>query len=158
VAPLPVLFLCDMKAWLLCLLLIHLDLTLLRAQSPSSDQNKAKAALHSQVSQIGKDCPDARSTADENSCISIVEQQTRTDFAAFYGSLHSLLQPSPDAMGRLDSSQEAWEHYAQKACDDIASFYQRAAIGPSSIAICRIQLTRSRMRDLDVLYYTTLHL
>jgi hypothetical protein len=51
-----------------------------------------------------------------------------------------------------------WEHYAQKACDAIDSFHPGATIGQSAIAICRIQLTRSRMQDLDVLYYTTLHL
>jgi uncharacterized protein YecT (DUF1311 family) len=147
-----------MKGCLLCLLLVHLDLTLLRAQSASSDQNKAKAALHSQVSQIGKDCPDAKTTAEGNSCFSMVEQQTRTDFAAFYGSLHSLLQQSPDAMAQLDSSQEEWEHYAQKACDAIDSLYHVGTIRLSAVATCRIQLTRSRMLDLDVLYYTTLHL
>ncbi|HEY3823960.1 MAG TPA: lysozyme inhibitor LprI family protein [Bryobacteraceae bacterium] len=129
-----------------------------RAQSRTSDQTKTKAALHSQVSRIGKDCPNAKTTAEENSCISIVEQQTRTDFA-FYGSLHSLLQRSPDdAMSQLDSSQEEWKHYAQKACDAIDSFYRGATIRPSAVTTCRIQLTRSRMRDLDVLYYTTLHL
>ncbi|HEX4133005.1 MAG TPA: lysozyme inhibitor LprI family protein [Bryobacteraceae bacterium] len=148
-----------MKGCLLCFLLVHLDLTLSRAQSPTSDQNKAQAALHSQVSRIGKDCPDAKTTAEENSCISIVEQQTRTDFAAFYGSLHSLLQRSPDdAVSQLDSPQEEWEHYAQKACDAVDSFYRGATIRPSGVTTCRIQLTRSRMRDLDVLYYTTLHL
>jgi len=147
-----------MKGCLWCLLLLHLDLTLLPAQSPSSEQNKAKAALHSQVSQIGKDCPDAKTTAEENNCISVVEQQTRTDFAAFYGSLRSLLQRSPDAMGQLDSSQEAWEHYAQKACEAVDSFYHDGTIRLSAVATCRIQLRRSRMQDLDVLYYTTLHL
>jgi len=146
----------DMKGCLFCLLLVHLNLALLQAQSPSSDQNKAKAALRSQVSQIGKDCPDAKTTIEGNSCYSMVEQQTRTDFAAFYGSLHSLLQGSP-AIGQLDSSQEEWEHYAQKACDAIDSFYHDGTIRLSAVLICRIQLRRSRMQDLDVLYSAPLH-
>jgi uncharacterized protein YecT (DUF1311 family) len=157
VAPVLGAILLDMKGCLLCLLLVHQDLTLLQAQSPSADQNKAKAALHSQVSQIGKDCLDAKTTAEGNNCYSLVEQQTRTDFVAFYGSLHSLLQGSP-AIGQLDSSQEEWEHYAQKACDAIDSFYHDGTIRQSAVLICRIQLRRSRMQDLDALYYTSLHL
>jgi uncharacterized protein YecT (DUF1311 family) len=147
-----------MKGCLLCLCLIHLDLNLMRAQSPSSDQSKAQAALHSQVSQIGKDCPNAKTTMAENNCISMVEQQTKTDFTTFYGSLRSLLQQSADATSQLDSSQEEWEHYAQTACNAVDSFHRGGTIGPSAVAICRIQLTRSRMQDLDVLYYTALHL
>ncbi len=87
----------------------------------------------------------------------MVEQQTRTDFAAFYQSLHSLLQPSGEAISQLDSSQELWEHYAQKACEAVDSFYHDGTIRFSEVAKCRIQLTRSRMQDLDVLYFTVLH-
>jgi len=145
------------KACLLCLLFIHLDLTLLRAQTPFSYQNQAKAALRSQVSKIGKDCPNTRSTANENICIGRVELETKADFATYYGSLRSLLQASPDAVSQLEKSQEEWERYVQKACDAIESFYRGGTIRPSAVVSCRIQLTRSRMQDLDVLYYTTLH-
>jgi len=143
--------------WRLFLFLLQLELGPLQAQSPSSNQSKAKVALHSQVSQIGNDCPSAKATMEENSCISMAGQQTKRDFATFYGSLRSLLRQSPEAGGQLDSSQEDWEHYAQKACDAIDSFFRRGTIRPSAVAACRIQLTRSRMQDLDALYFTTLH-
>jgi uncharacterized protein YecT (DUF1311 family) len=143
--------------WCLFLLLSHLELRPLQAQSPSSDQSKAKVALRSQVSQIGNDCPNAKTTMEENSCISMAEQQTKRDFATFYGSLRSLLRQSAEAGDQLNSSQEYWEHYAQKACEAIDSVSRRGTIHPSAVAACRIQLTRSRMQDLDALYNTTLH-
>jgi len=146
----------------LCLLLFLLNLCPLPAQSPSSDQRKAAAALHSQVSQIGKDCPNAKNTMEENSCIATVEQQTKSDFAIFYGSLRSALlqsrsrQPG-DATGQLDGSQQEWERYEQKTCDAIDSLYRGGTIRTSAVTSCRIQLTRSRMQDLDALYYMPLH-
>jgi uncharacterized protein YecT (DUF1311 family) len=143
--------------WFLCSLLFHLELRTLPAQSPQSDQSKAQAALHSQVSQIGKDCPNAKNTVEENSCIATVLQQTNSDFAVYYGRLRSLLRQSGEAAQQLDESQEEWEHYAQKACDAIDSFYREGTIRTSAVASCRIQLRRSRMRDLDALYYMPLH-
>jgi len=143
--------------WFLCLLLLHLELRTLPAQSPQSDQTKAQAALHSQVSQIGKDCPGAKNTVEENICIATVEQQTKSDFAVFYGSLRSLLRQTAEAKEQLDSSQEEWEHYAQRACDAVDSFYKGGTIRTSAVASCRIQLRRSRMQDLDALYYMPLH-
>jgi uncharacterized protein YecT (DUF1311 family) len=141
----------------LFLLLFLLDLSQLPAQQPASDQRKAAEALHAQVSQIGKDCPNAKNTMEENSCISTVGQQTRNDFGIFYGSLRSLVSKSADAVAQLDSSQQEWERYEQKACDAIDSFYRGGTIRTSAVASCGIQLTRSRMQDLDALYYMPLH-
>jgi len=78
--------------WRLFLFLLQLELGPLQAQSPSSNQSKAKVALHSQVSQIGNDCPSAKATMEENSCISMAgnkqnatSQPSTEVFAHCYG-------------------------------------------------------------------------
>jgi uncharacterized protein YecT (DUF1311 family) len=128
-----------------------------RAQLPDSYQKNAQTALQSQVSQIGKDCPDAKTTIEENGCIGGVGKKTKADFEAFYASLRALLSQKADAVSQLADSQDQWERYAQKACNAIDSFSQGGTIRFSAGEKCRIQLTRSRMQDLNALYNTTLH-
>lgn len=127
------------------------------APSTSTDQSKARTALAFQVSQIGKDCPDAKTTVDANRCLMTVEQKAGMDFADFLGSLRSLLQKDKEAIRQLDASQAQWARYIQTACDAIDDFYRDGTIRQAAVFRCRIQLTRSRMRDLNALYYTTLN-
>jgi len=68
------------------------------------------------------------------------------------------LSQNAEAAGQLDSSQQQWELYTQKACDAIDSFSRGGTIRFSAVEKCRIQLTRSRMQDLNALYNTALHL
>ena len=148
----------NMKCGLICTALVLLQAMLaLRAQSPVPDQKKAQAVLHFEVSQIGKDCSDAKTTVEENSCIVTIEQKTRDDFASFYGSLRSLLQEDTTAVSQLQASQEQWEQYVQKACDAIDHFFRNGTIRLSAVTGCKIRLTRSRMQDLNALYYATLN-
>ena len=130
----------------------------LSGQQPASYQKKAAAALQFEVDQIGKDCPDAKTTLEQNSCMAGVEQKATADFQAFYESLRSLLGPNSEAVKQLDSSQAQWEKYSKQACDAIDTFYRDGSIRISAVMGCQIQLRRSRMQDLDVLYNTTLHL
>jgi uncharacterized protein YecT (DUF1311 family) len=139
-----------------CILFAFLLLPV-RAQLPDSYQKNAQAALQSQVSQIGKDCPDAKTTVEENGCIVTVGKKTAADFEAFYGSLRALLSQNADAVSQLGVSQAGWERYAQMACNAIDSLSQGGTIRFSAVERCRIQLTRSRMQDLNALYGTTLH-
>jgi uncharacterized protein YecT (DUF1311 family) len=128
-----------------------------QAQLPDSYRKNAQAALQSQVSQIGKDCPDAKTTIEENPCILAVGKKTKADFETFYESLRALLGQNGDAVSQLAGSQDQWERYAQKACNAIDSFFQGGTLRFSAGERCRIQLTRSRMQDLNALYDTTLH-
>jgi|SRR5450432_777419 uncharacterized protein YecT (DUF1311 family) len=149
----------SMKAAQACTALFLLQvLCPVRAQSQVADQRKAQTALHFQVSQIGKDCPDPKTTVEENGCVGKVEQKTKDDLASFLAGLRSLLQGDAGAVDRLDASQEQWQHYMQKACEAIDYFFRDGTIRSSAVTRCRIQLTRSRMQDLDVLYNSTLHL
>lgn len=135
----------------------HFFIFLLLAFQTQSYQSKAHDALQSQVGQIGKDCPTAKTTLEENSCIAEVGQKTKADFDTFYENLRALLSQKSDAVSQLDSSQQDWERYAQKACNAVDSFSSGGTIRFSAVERCRIQLTRSRMQDLDALYETVLH-
>ncbi len=129
----------------------------IQAQLPASYQKSAQTALQSQVSQIGKDCPDAKTTIEENACILAVGKKTKADFEVFYASLRALLSQNADAVSQLAGSQDQWERYAQKACNAIDSFSQGGTVRFSAVERCQIQLTRSRLQDLNALYETTLH-
>ena len=78
-------------------------------------------------------------------------------FRPFYDSLRNLLSADPAAAQQLDSSQAAWEQYSKSACGAVDTFYRSGTIRASAVTSCHIQLMRSRMRDLDALYNTTLH-
>jgi uncharacterized protein YecT (DUF1311 family) len=149
-------YLSDMKCCLWSVLL--LAQVQLRAQLAASYQDKAQAALQSQVSQIGSDCPNAKTTVEANACMLAAGRKTKSDFETFYASLRSLLSQNAEAVGQLDGSQQQWELYAQKACEAIDSFSRGGTIRFSAVEKCRIQLTRSRMQDLNALYNTVLHL
>ena len=129
----------------------------LSAQDRVSDQKKAQTALQDEVKQIGKDCPNTETTIEINSCIAEVERKTKLHFEAFYESLRSLLVLGSEAANQLDSSQAQWEKYRKQACDAIDSFYSGGTIRLSAATSCEIQLMRSRMQDLDVLYSSVLH-
>ncbi|MGA8598340.1 MAG: lysozyme inhibitor LprI family protein [Bryobacteraceae bacterium] len=130
----------------------------LSGQDPGSYQKKAEAALRFEVARIGKDCPAARTTIEENNCIVGVEQQTRENFQVFYDSLRLLLGPKSEAAIQLDNSQSQWEKYSKEACDAVDSLYRRGSIRLSAVETCKVPLMRSRMQDLNALYITTLHL
>ncbi len=128
-----------------------------RGQDPVSHQKRAAAALRYELVQMGNDCNQAKNTVEINSCLSAVAKKTQDNFHAFYESLRSLLSLRPEAVRRIDSSQDLWEKYSNSACDAIDTFYRDGSIRVSAVIGCHIQLTRSRMQDLDALYNTTLH-
>jgi uncharacterized protein YecT (DUF1311 family) len=133
-------------------------LSLLRGQDSDSYQRRAATALQFETAQMGKDCGEAKTTPEINSCMFGVEEKTNTNFNTFYEALRSLLTPDSDAARQLDSSQELWAKYSASACDAIDAFYRSGSIRVSAVTGCRIQLTRSRMQDLNALYYISLHL
>jgi uncharacterized protein YecT (DUF1311 family) len=129
----------------------------LAGQSPAASQQAAQAALQFEQSQIGHDCPEAVTTVDINACIAEVEAKTKGNVAAFVSALRSLLKAEAEAVNRLDRSQELWERYARMQCEAIDDFFRTGTIRFSAATGCRIELARSRMRDLDNIYYVTLH-
>lgn len=135
----------------------------LRAQTPLpyqqivQYQKTAQTALQSQASQEGKDCPNAASMYDVNTCMRRVADQTNRDFDLFYQSLLSIISSNQDSADRLKKAEDQWMQYRQLTCDAIFDFYKPGTIAPSAQMQCEVQLTRSRMRDLEAIYHTPLH-
>ena len=130
----------------------------LSAQAPQQYQKAAQAALQAQMSQAGRDCLDPRTTADENNCIAKSATMAQHDFDVFYDNLLSLLGGCESAnRQKLTEAQDQWELYRNKTCEAIDYLYRGGSIQPSAVTRCRIELLRSRMRDLDTIYHTVLH-
>jgi uncharacterized protein YecT (DUF1311 family) len=140
-----------------CFALLTLSLAVAFAQSPETAQKKAQTALDYQVKQIGKDCPNANSTLDSNICLAAVLKRTETDFATFFATLTSLLDGGSADSKQLRTAQDYWKRYAKASCEAIDAFYHDGTIHTSAELGCEIQLKRSRMQDLNALYYDTLH-
>jgi uncharacterized protein YecT (DUF1311 family) len=128
------------------------------AQGPAQLQAAARAALQSQMSQEGKDCPDARTQYDQNTCIGQVLAATNHDFEIFYQNLLFQLAPNPSNQENLKRAQKQWEAYREDTCNAIDELYKGGTIRSSAVTGCEVQLTRSRMRDLNNIYATVLHL
>ena len=138
-------------------LLLALTLCQLRGEDPASYQKVAAKAFQFEISQIRRDCPNADTTFEENICLGSVDETTQRNFRTFYSSLRNLLNPASDAVQQLDSSQAKWEKYSTSACHAVYAVYRDGTIRNAKAVGCRIQLTRSRMQDLDALYDTVLH-
>jgi uncharacterized protein YecT (DUF1311 family) len=128
------------------------------SQSPQQRQDTARAALQTEMVQEGRDCPDTKSQSALNICIEQVRDANDRDFAVFYGNLFSLLARDPANQKGLQTAEEQWLSYRTQSCAAIDYLYRDGTIRSSAVARCEIQLTRSRMRDLDSLYQTVLHL
>jgi uncharacterized protein YecT (DUF1311 family) len=57
----------------------------------------------------------------------------------------------------LDDAQSEWLAYRQKTCGAIELFFAGGSGQAGFVARCQIQLTRSRMKDLDAIYNFPLH-
>ena len=115
-------------------------------------QKAAKAAFDKEMARVGKDCTQVRNQRDENDCQSDAAGATERNFAAFYKALEGII-----GNAALSDSQQAWLDYRKKQCDAVFDFWSPGTIAPSAELRCEIELTRSRMRDLDSLYETPLH-
>jgi uncharacterized protein YecT (DUF1311 family) len=119
---------------------------------PIECQKTAKAAFDAEMARVGKDCTNFGSQQADDSCQGEAEAATERNFRAFYSALEGIVGSSA-----LQDSQQAWLDYRKKQCDAVFDFWRPGTIAPSAKVRCEIDLTRSRMRDLDSLFDTPLH-
>jgi uncharacterized protein YecT (DUF1311 family) len=102
---------------------------------------------------------------DRNVCLNDMRVETYKNYTKFFNALReALIQASPNDANALalDGTEVVWEKYRVTACDAMVRVYDMGTIkhpgpsGPSAQTRCLIQLTRSRMRDLKLLYEPTL--
>ena len=107
-------------------------------------QRTANAAFGAEMARVGTDCTNVRNQREEDSC--------ERNFSVFYSALESIV--GSDA---LYDSEQAWLDYRKKQCVAVFDFFRPGTIAPSAALRCKVELTRSRMRDLDSLFETALH-
>lgn len=124
-------------------------------QSQLPRQKAANDALQSQLSKEGKDCASPSNNYEDKVCIGEVQQQTEKDFSTFYVNLRAILDESSEK--NLEDGQAKWVAYRDVTCQAIDDFFREGTARAGKVARCKIQLTRSRMKDLDEIYYLPLH-
>lgn len=81
--------------------------------------------------------------------------QTEKDFSTFYENLRAILDES--SQKNLQDGQAKWVAYRDITCQAIDDLFREGTARAGKVARCKIQLTRSRMKDLDAIYYLPLH-
>jgi uncharacterized protein YecT (DUF1311 family) len=128
-------------------------------------QRDADLAYKDEMAQEGNACGDAETLVDRNVCLNDMRVETYKNYTRFFNALReALIQASPNDANALalDGTEVVWEKYRVTACDAMVRVYDMGTIkhpgpsGPSAQTRCLIQLTRSRMRDLKLLYEPTL--
>lgn len=143
------------KATVLSTLSFLISVSTLSAQSLLPHQKAANDALQSQLSKEGKDCPGAHSNYEDKVCIAEVASQTEKDFSTFYVNLRELLDPANQK--GLEEAQAKWLLYRDATCAAIDELFRQGTAREGMVARCKIQVTRSRMKDLDAIYNLPLH-
>jgi uncharacterized protein YecT (DUF1311 family) len=108
-----------------------------------------------QKSPVTPDCLEARDNYEDKVCISQVAQQTENDFATFYQNLKELLDSTSQTS--LEQAQQEWIVYRDRTCKAIDEFLRDGSARVGLVTRCEIQLSRSRMKDLDAIYNLPLH-
>jgi uncharacterized protein YecT (DUF1311 family) len=146
-------------------LLLALGHSMKGVAQDGKQQRIADMAYQAEMSQEGSDCGNSDTLEDRNECLSDVRVQTYKNFVQFFDALReALIESSPNDANALalDGTEVVWEKYRVTACDamvkvyDIGTVKHPGSTGPNAQTRCLIQLTRSRMRDLKLLYEPTL--
>jgi uncharacterized protein YecT (DUF1311 family) len=115
-------------------------------------QQIAKSAFDAEMARVGRDCLTAQNQREENSCQQAAESTTARNYAAFSTAVEAIIG---DTIWR--KANDAWTLYRKRQCDAVFDFYSPGTIAPSARSRCMVEVTRSRMRDLNSLYETPLH-
>ena len=128
-------------------------------------QRDAELAYQDEIAHEKDACGDAETLVDRNVCLNDMRVETYKNYTRFFDALReALIQASPNDSNALalDQTEVVWEKYRVTACDAMVRVYDMGTIkhpgpsGPSAQTRCLIELTRSRMRDLRLLYEPTL--
>lgn len=140
-------------------------------------QQQANAAFKREMARKkAGDCPDARTTYDEVTCLSRSIQTTETNYKIFSGAIRALLsQKNPfvsntetfvgptgkplsaqDLAREFDRAETGWEAYRKTQCGAAYDLFKGGTIAPVMDGRCELTLIRSRMADLNSIYSMTL--
>jgi len=99
-------------------------------------------------------CKDAKSLKDSNDCMEQAALTAKREFVRYFAKLTEGIKDEK-AKSELRVAQDRWAEYRDKSCSAAFDFYSSGVMRAVMEFACEIQLTRSRMKDLDMIYHST---
>jgi uncharacterized protein YecT (DUF1311 family) len=100
---------------------------------------------------LGEFCKEKKVLQDQNDCMEQAATQIKREFNRFFAKLAESIKDEKSKTG-LRLAQDRWSEYRDKSCSATFDFYASGVMRSIMERTCEIQLTRSRMKDLEVLY------
>jgi len=99
-------------------------------------------------------CKDAKTLQESNDCMEQAATSTKREFVRFFAKLTEGIKDEKSKT-ELRVAQDRWTEYRDKSCSAAFDFYSSGVMRAIMEFTCEIQLTKSRMKDLDVIYHST---
>lgn len=99
-------------------------------------------------------CKDAKTMEQSNDCMEQKAINERREFNRYFAKLTEAIKDEK-AKSELRLAQDRWAEYKEKSCQAAFDFYASGVMRAVMEFACEIQLTRSRMKDLDMIYHST---
>ena len=96
-------------------------------------------------------CKDAKSLQEQNDCMEQAATTVKREFNRFFATLAASIKDDKAKQG-LRLAQDRWSEYRDKSCSAAFDFYASGVTRTVMERTCEIQLTRSRMKDLETIY------
>ena len=98
-------------------------------------------------------CKDSKTLKDSNDCMEQAAVSAKREFNRFFAKLTESIKDEK-AKTALRVAQDRWSEYRDKSCSAAFDFYSSGVMRAIMEFTCEIQLTRSRTKDLDVIYHS----
>jgi len=103
---------------------------------------------------LGEFCKDSKSMQESNDCMEQAAIDVKREYVRYFAKLTEGIKDEK-AKSELRLAQDRWAEYRDKSCSAAFDFYASGVMRAVMEFVCEIQLTRSRMKDLDVIYHST---
>lgn len=102
---------------------------------------------------LGELCKDMKSIQESNDCMENAALGVKREFNKYFAKLTEAIKDEK-AKTELRVAQDRWSEYRDKSCSAAFDFYSSGVMRAVMEFTCEIQLTRSRMKDLEAIYHS----
>ena len=99
-------------------------------------------------------CKDSKTLEESNNCMEQAAISAKREFNRYFAKLTEGIKDEK-AKAELRLAQDRWTEYRDKSCSAAFDFYASGVMRAIMEFVCEIQLTRSRTKDLDIIYHST---
>ena len=103
---------------------------------------------------LGELCKDAKTLQEGSDCMEQAAITAKREFNRYFAKLTESIKDEK-AKTELRVAQDRFSEYRDKSCSAAFDFYGSGVMRAVMEFVCEIQLTRSRMKDLDIIYHST---